>query len=182
MTAPCYRTIVADPPWQYDAFPMGHGDGFVTRELPYNGMALPEIAALPVADYADPAGAALFLWTTNAYLDEAFDVMTAWGFKYRQTLVWRKTNPHPVGGSLASNAEFLLVGRRGAHRWTGRWPSAVIDAPSREHSQKPEVFMDLIEGCSPGPYFEMFSRRARIGWDTWGNQSLGHVELEALGT
>lgn len=27
-------------------------------------------------------------------------------------------------------------------------------------------------GCAGGPYLEMFSRRARLGWDTWGNESL----------
>lgn len=45
------------------------------------------------------------------------------------------------------------------------------------HSAKPEAFLDLVEQVSPGPYLEMFARRNRLGWDTWGNEALEHVEL-----
>jgi N6-adenosine-specific RNA methylase IME4 len=47
------------------------------------------------------------------------------------------------------------------------------------HSAKPEAFIDLVEQVSPGPYLEMFARRNRLGWDTWGNEALGHVEVSA---
>jgi N6-adenosine-specific RNA methylase IME4 len=39
--------------------------------------------------------------------------------------------------------------------------------------------MDYIERVSPGPRLEMFSRRARIGWDTWGDEALHGTELVA---
>jgi N6-adenosine-specific RNA methylase IME4 len=32
---------------------------------------------------------------------------------------------------------------------------------------------------SPGPYLEMFSRRARFGWDVWGNEVDSHIEMDA---
>jgi N6-adenosine-specific RNA methylase IME4 len=32
---------------------------------------------------------------------------------------------------------------------------------------------------SPGPYVELFARRDRLGWDTWGNESLGTAEFAA---
>ncbi len=48
----------------------------------------------------------------------------------------------------------------------------------KEHSAKPEGFMDLVERVSPEPRLEMFARRARLaGWDYWGDQSLGTAEL-----
>jgi N6-adenosine-specific RNA methylase IME4 len=40
------------------------------------------------------------------------------------------------------------------------------------HSAKPEAFLDLVEQVSPGPYLELFARRNRLGWDTWGNETL----------
>lgn len=174
-----YRTIVADPPWEYDeGFAFKRGNGFDHQDLPYPSMPIEAITALPVASLADPGGAALFLWTTNRYLEDSFDLIRAWGFRYRQTIVWRKTNAQPVGGSVAPNAEFLLVARKGPVTWHGpRWPSAVIDAPRSEHSRKPEVFADLIESISPPPYVELFARRQRLGWDTWGNESHEHVAL-----
>jgi hypothetical protein len=36
----------------------------------------------------------------------------------------------------------------------------------------------LVEQVSPGPYLEMFARRNRLGWETWGNECLRHVEVE----
>jgi N6-adenosine-specific RNA methylase IME4 len=57
----------------------------------------------------------------------------------------------------------------------GTW----YEAPRGEHSAKPELFLDLIEQMSPGPYVELFARRNRLGWDTWGDQALGTAEMEA---
>jgi N6-adenosine-specific RNA methylase IME4 len=45
------------------------------------------------------------------------------------------------------------------------------------HSAKPEAFLDLVEQVSPGPYLELFARRARFGWDYWGDESLETAEV-----
>ncbi len=50
-------------------------------------------------------------------------------------------------------------------------------APRGQHSAKPDLFLDLIEQMSPGPRVELFARRQRLGWDTWGDEALGHVEM-----
>lgn len=52
--------------------------------------------------------------------------------------------------------------------------------PRGKHSEKPEAFLDMVETVSPGPYLELFARRNRLGWDTWGNEALEHVALETL--
>jgi N6-adenosine-specific RNA methylase IME4 len=179
-----YRTIVADPPWDYEGFASsptprkGAAQRVKVDALPYDAMSVEDICALPVAALAD-ADARLFLWTTNRYLRAGFDVCKAWGFRYRQTLIWRKTgNPSPFGGSVAPiHAEFLLVAAKGSPGVVARLKSSVIDAPAAaapgSHSAKPEAFLDHIETISPGPYVELFARRARFGWDYWGNESLG---------
>jgi N6-adenosine-specific RNA methylase IME4 len=184
-----YRTIVADPPWEYDeGFPSGivSTSGEVKRwtyHLPYPSMTLEEIKALPVADVAD-RNARLFLWTTNKYLSSSFEVVASWGFQYAQTVVWEKTSHiAPFVTSIAPQAtEYLLYAHRGkpAER-EGAFPSTVIRANRSEtHSKKPEAFMDYIEEIGEPPRLEMFSRRARFGWDTWGDEALGHVSLEAV--
>lgn len=61
---------------------------------------------------------------------------------------------------------------RAPGRWF-QWPR------SRGHSGKPDAFQDMVEQVSPGPYLEMFARRDRLGWDTWGNESLGTAEMAA---
>lgn len=184
-----YRTIVADPPWAYDDPFGGYNSAsgnrlLVRRKLPYESMTVEEIAALPVAKLADPAGANLFLWTTNRYLPSAFDVMKAWGATYRQMLLWSKTGANPNTGSIApTSCEFLLYGRIGnGAPIAAKWPHAVITTKrlSASHSRKPDVFLDLIEQSSPEPRVELFARRARMmGWDYWGDQSHGTADVAA---
>jgi N6-adenosine-specific RNA methylase IME4 len=146
--------------------------------MPFPGMTLEDIRRLPVAEFAEP-DCRLFLWTTNAYLGQSFGVLEAWGFRYSQTLVWHKTNPSPWPTSVAPNsAEFILVGSAGSPERLTPWSAAVVPyAVPKGHSRKPEAFLDLIEQVSPGPYLELFARRQRLGWDTWGNEALEHVEL-----
>ena len=181
-----YRTIVADPPWPYpEGFSTqsrtpGKWVGAArTKSLPYRSMTLGEIHALPIAALAD-VDCRLFLWTTNRYLPGTFDLLRAWGFTYKQTLVWHKRDGN-MGGSVAPcSAEFLLVGVKGQPERVSKMPSAVIStAAPKQHSAKPEAFLDFIEAVSPGPYVELFARRARFGWDYWGDQSLGTAEMAA---
>jgi N6-adenosine-specific RNA methylase IME4 len=182
-----FRTIVADPPWHYERFARNVGgrygdgtqEGWTVRTLPYGSMTVDQIKTLPVKGLAD-RDCRLFLWTTNRYLRDAFDIATAWGFGYRQMVVWHKTgNPNPWIGHIAPNhAEFLLVCSRGKPERLAHLPSNVlaVDAnPARlQHSQKPDAFLDYIERVSPGPYAELFARRARLGWSyPIGDQALG---------
>lgn len=193
-----YQTIVADPPWPYpEGFAsspdrpqkgsraLGKTGGTITRvPLPYASMSLEQIEALPMRGLAD-GDARIFLWTTNRHLVDGLRLLALWGFTYRQTLVWDKTPNIPAfGGSVAPNAvEFLLCAVVGKPKRLGRWGTNVIRAPRTTragHSRKPEVFLDLIEHVSPGPYLELFARRQRLGWDTWGNEALEHVEITVL--
>ena len=192
-----YRTIVADPPWEYDEGfatvpdrprPEARAAGadrtlasIIVRSLPYSSMSVADVCALPLRELVAP-DANLFLWTTNRYLPDAFDVLTDWGFRYRQTVVWAKPpgSRPPFRATVAPNcAEFLLIARRGRGAPLGQpWESNVFTiARPAGHSQKPEAFLDYIEAISPGPYLELFARRQRLGWDTWGDEALEHVTL-----
>jgi N6-adenosine-specific RNA methylase IME4 len=179
-----YRTIVADPPWEYP-------EGFITRSrtpgkwqgperryyLGFPSMGVPEIAALPVPEWAD-TDCRLFLWTTNRYLPDAFGVLEAWGFRYRQTIVWHKTDAFTPGSVAGNSAEFLLAAVQGKPTTRQRMRSSVVSvAQTKQHSRKPECFLDYIEQVSPAPYLELFARRNRLGWDTWGNEALEHVVM-----
>jgi len=176
-----YATIVADPPWDYpEGFALGPGHGNLeVRPLPYPSMMVEDICELRVWERA-AKDCRLFLWTTNRYLDDAFDVMQAWRFKYRQTLVWHKLDANLPASVAPNSAEFVLVGTRGTPERLGTLPASVIATTrSGGHSAKPEVWLDYFEQVSPGPYLEMFSRRARLGWDTWGDEALHGTEVAA---
>ena len=181
-----YATVVVDPPWYYEPFgisrvPAGEVHDGRKNPLPYPTMTVEEIAALPVSALA-AEDAHLYLWTTNRYLPQAFGVVEAWGFNYSTTLIWCKA---PIGGFLGGafspSAEFVLFARRGnikakrVERQWWEWPRAM------QHSKKPEAFLDIVEQVSPGPYLELFARRNRLGWSTWGDQALNHIELPDQG-
>jgi N6-adenosine-specific RNA methylase IME4 len=192
-----FRTIVADPPWQVKAG--RHPGKYATnpagvqvwqptearaRDLAYPSMTVDAIAALPVpaADHAH-----LYLWTINRYVEDAYRVARAWGFAPSTLLVWAK---NPMGGGLGGawgiTTEFVLFARRGALPATGRvvgtWFNVKRPYDRRgkpQHSAKPQHFYDLIERVSPGPYLELFARKERAGWTTWGDE-LGSGDLRCL--
>lgn len=186
-----YRTIVADPPWQYGHFnSFSSGSTEHTRKyavgrspapLPYPAMRLEQITALPIGEIAED-DAHLYLWTTQRYLWDAPVVVRAWGFHPSTVLTWCKRTAGALGGAFSSSTEFVVFARRGSLAPKMRWPSTWFEAkrPYAKgpiHSAKPEAFLDIVEQVSPGPYLELFARRNRLGWDTWGNESLEHVEL-----
>ena len=173
-----FRTVLADPPWRFQ-----NRTGKVAPEhrrlSRYGTMTLDEIAALPVDRFAD-APAHLYLWVPNALLPEGQAAMDAWGFRYKANLVWHKvrkdggSDGRGVGFYFRNVTEILLFGTRGKNVRTlppGRRQVNMMATRKREHSRKPDEQYDLIEGCSWGPYLEMFGRGIREGWTVWGNQA-----------
>ena len=173
-----FRTILADPPWQFQ-----NRTGKMAPEHKrlnrYGTMTLNDILALPVAQLADDP-AHLYLWVPNALLPEGLQVMQAWGFQYKSNIVWHKIRKdggpdgRGVGFYFRNTTELLLFGVRGKNARTlapGRRQVNIIKTMKREHSRKPDEQYELIESCSPGDYLELFARGSRDGWATWGNQA-----------
>jgi N6-adenosine-specific RNA methylase IME4 len=175
-----YRTIVADPPWPINESPGSGWNGRAAKQpLPYSTLSLDAIRSLPVADLASPDGAHLYLWAINRYLDDAFDVCRAWGFQFSKVLVWCKPPQGKIGrGAFGATTEYVLFARRGSLAHTNWVDRNWWNWPRGRHSAKPEAFLDIVEQVSPGPYVELFARRDRLGWDTWGNESLGTASLD----
>jgi N6-adenosine-specific RNA methylase IME4 len=146
-------------------------------------MTVDAIANLPVNSLADD-NCHLYLWTIDQFLLDGSTarVAKAWGFPVGRLMVWKKSH-YGLGTFPRPQHEAVLVCRRGSEPFSVRNIGSVFDAPIpfmgglRLHSAKPESFFDLVEVNSPGPRLEMFARRQRLGWDTWGNEALEHVEL-----
>lgn len=187
-----YRTIVADPPWPIGDMPAWFREdrqsarerAIGTNPRPYPVMTIDEIAALPVSDLAerdtrpDRLGSTLFLWTISEHIENAYRIARAWNFKPGALLVWCKPHrPGGLGGTFRSNTEYILYARRGAPELRASIPTRWFSWPVTEHSRKPDAFLDLVERISPGPYLELFARRQRLGWDTWGDEALEHVTM-----
>jgi N6-adenosine-specific RNA methylase IME4 len=168
-----YKTILADPPWDIQQF----GNRGAIHHYPL--MALDQIKALPVGQLAE-ADAHLWLWTTNAALESAYDVIRAWGFTPRSILTWCKPR-FMLGNYLRNATEQVLLGTRGHAPILFKSQPTWLFAPLQEHSHKPEELYAVIERCSPGPYVELFARRKRPGWDAWGNEVEPDIAFGGLG-
>lgn len=51
-----------------------------------------------------------------------------------------------------------------------------VTAKSTRHSEKPQVFRDLITPFGE-PRIELFARQKVEGWDCWGNEVESDIEL-----
>jgi N6-adenosine-specific RNA methylase IME4 len=145
-------------------------------------MTLAEISAFPVATLAE-ADAHLYLWTVNKFVEQSYSVARAWGFQPSTLLTWCKA-PMGIGMGWAHGltTEHILFCRRGRLSYLTRTDSTWWQWKRGKHSTKPDAFLDIVEQVSPGPYLELFARRQRLGWDTWGNEALEHVALDTATT
>jgi N6-adenosine-specific RNA methylase IME4 len=111
-----FTTVVADPPWPYgDALP-GPGRG---AKKHYVLMSLDDISMMGIQllDTVEE-NAHLYLWTTNAFVAESWQVAKDWGFVPKTICTWVKSkNIHREGTKL------ILGNNEGLGLWEGseRW-------------------------------------------------------------
>jgi N6-adenosine-specific RNA methylase IME4 len=165
-----YYVISIDPPWPYE--PLSDSAAY-RGVVPYPTMTMEEILGLPIADLAQD-DCILWCWITNFHLLEgtAAKVFDAWGFTPRMILTWVK--PHfGLGRWLRNQTEHAILATRGNPRVTLTDQTTALIVPKGVHSEKPDEFYALVESLCPAPpggYLEMFARKPRPGWTTWGDE------------
>jgi N6-adenosine-specific RNA methylase IME4 len=172
-----YGVIYADPAWTYRDKALAGNRGAGCK---YPVMSLEDICRLPVKDLAAD-DCVLFLWVTMPKLNEAFDVMKAWGFEYKTcAFTWVKQNRKSdrlfwgMGRWTRANAELCLLGTKGKPKREDAGGHSVIISHVEEHSKKPAETRDRIVrllGAGGGiQKIELFARQTVEGWDCWGNE------------
>jgi N6-adenosine-specific RNA methylase IME4 len=166
-----YQVVYADPPWRYD---------FIARkkdrvENHYPTMLTDEICRLR---FPAAKNAVLYLWATAPKLEDALQVMKAWGFKYKTQMVWDK-NQKGFGYWFMSSHEVLLIGTRG--HFSPPPPAlrikSVFTQKKGKHSRKPDDIRNLIASWFPdADRLELFARTTAEGWDAWGNDVPAQVD------
>jgi len=161
-----YSVILADPPWQYE-HPISDSRKI---ENQYPTMSIDKICEIPINAICSE-NAVIFLWATTPMLKKGIQVLDAWGFEYRTSMVWVKPSIGP-GHWVRNRHEYLFIGVRGDIPTPENKPDSVIEAPRTGHSVKPECVYEIIERMYPElERVELFARNQRKGWDAWGNQS-----------
>jgi len=167
-----FSVVCADPPWRYD-FDV---DSRAT-EKHYPTLTLPEIinyrdnlGSLITSKFAD--NCILFLWATAPKLNEALELIKAWGFTYKTNLIWAK-DKMGLGWYCRNQHELLLIAEKGTMPLPppANRPKSIVNAPRTNHSKKPRKIYGLIERAYPEyQYLELFGRdNNRKKWTVWGN-------------
>ena len=174
-----FQIIYADPPWRYD-FSKDSKDAI---ENHYPTMSVDEIKALEVPSAKD---AVLYLWATAPKLQEALDVIKAWGFEYKTHAIWDK-GWVGMGYWFRGQHELLMVGVKG--KWSPPEQTLRISSVIRQnkgvHSRKPDYVREMIHEWYPeATKLEMFCRKNEVNlfqqdaeWSVWGNELTNDVQL-----
>lgn len=172
-----FGCVLADPPWSFSNWseagerknPNQHYPCATTEDIARIGRDLG-------LDFVCAPDCGLMMWATAPMLPQALDVMRGWGFGFKTAGAWHKRTPNGrtafgTGYWLRSSAEFFLIGTRGRPGPKARNARNLIDAPTREHSRKPDEIYRRIERYAAGPYLELFARQQWPGWDAAGNEA-----------
>lgn len=193
-----FKTVVADPPWDYTGKLSGGGTSGFSPVHPsrggnrgaanhYKTLPASTLETLPVKEVVEDQ-AHLYLWTTSAFVVEAHGLAEAWGFSPKALIPWIKTKRDSSGAVLNAGgdlyagvrmgmglyvrhcSEFMLFCVRGKAPTLRNDALAVVFASQGRHSEKPSQAYELIDSLSPGPRLELFARGPRDGYVVWGDQ------------
>ena len=170
------RTICLDPPWHFETRSEA-GDGRSANTHYTTGLIdriMQDLEA--VRDLADD-DCVLLMWVVDWGLHLALELIAALGFEHKTVaLTWAKQTPSGEGWHMGqgywtrANPEMCLLATRGQPKRLHADVSQLIVAPVMEHSRKPDEAYERIERLVEGPYLELYARRPRAGWVSWGNE------------
>jgi len=139
-----FDVLYVDPPWQYNNKKMGgsHKSGASQK---YTTMSLQQL--IDLKQYIDPVvknNSCLFLWGTTPMLPEAFQLMKAWGYKYKTLFTWDKGG-YKTGYWFRGQTEHCLFGIKGRVAAFRSGEKNIFFEKSESHSKKPIAMWGIIK-------------------------------------
>lgn len=164
------KVLVADPPWKLNDSLPGPKRGASKH---YELMPLSDICSFDIPLMAPDSY--LFLWRLSSYVEEAYQVVRAWGFTPKSEIIWLKRTAKwkrwfGMGNHVRAEHETCIIAVRGSPKPKYRNQRSTFEAQVGKHSQKPEEFYEIIEYLCEGPYIELFARQRRENWQCYGNE------------
>jgi N6-adenosine-specific RNA methylase IME4 len=170
-----FGAILADPPWHFitrsDTRQDRGAQNHYTTDKTWQ-----ETLNLPVKELAAP-DCILFMWMVDWAPKLALEVMEAWGFTHKTTaFTWAKRTKSDEtwhmgqGYWTRANPEQCWLATKGHPKRINADVRQLVVAPVTEHSRKPDEIHGRIERLVGGPYLELYARRDRANWTTWGNE------------
>jgi len=157
-----FEVIVIDPPWNY-----GTEYDPDTRRVasPYPEMSIEEIMNMEIP--ANEESCMLFMWTTNAFMHDAYHIIEKWGFESKTILTWIKDRMG-IGYWLRGITEHVILAVKGKPKFKLTNQTTALHAKNLGHSIKPPEFYDFVDGYVEGRKLDYFARKDREGWETFG--------------
>ena len=174
-----YKIIYADPPWQYKDKGCGS-----SAESKYPTIDIEKLKSLNVSSICEK-DCVLFLWATFPMIQEAFEVIKAWGFTYKTLgFLWIKQSStrqkfaYGLGRWTRSNAEPCFLAVKGNPKPIDHSISQLVVQPNIKHSTKPFIIREkIVQLIGDVPRIELFARQKVEGWDCWGNEVPCSIDL-----
>ena len=187
-----YQIIYADPPWNYSS-KIANGNkknGIVNLKRVkisdnYPVMSIQDICNLPIQKISEK-DCALFIWTTDAFLEDCIEIINAWGFKYKTVAFnWIKKEKSGIQTcymapwTLKSSELCLLATKGSMNKFKAKNNiRQLVEAIRGKHSEKPdEVRKRIVELFGNLSRIELFARQKTAGWDVWGNEVESDINL-----
>ena len=182
-----YQLLYIDPPWrQSKGGKKAVRENSSGKKLDYQVISLSEIEHhIREATKQTEANSIMFLWTIDKYLFEAEQIAKKLGYKIHARMIWNKVTGIPAAFTIRYGHEYLLYCYKGkltpvARQERGKIHSVFTEQVKR-HSQKPEIAYQIIERLYPNLVkLEMYARKTRDGWDSWGNEVQEETQLKLL--
>ena len=161
-----YDVIIIDPPWEMEKIERDERPRQTGFDYPTMGEKELGELKIPAADNCH-----IFTWTTHKHLPMALRLLEKWGYKYVCTFVWHKNGGFQPFGLPQYNCEFCLYARKGTPQFVDfKNFFTCFQADRSKHSEKPELFYDMVRRVTAGRRLDMFNRREIKGFDRWGNE------------
>ena len=180
-----FRTILADPPWDYETW--GPEGKHRSPDKHYKVMGCDWLCTLPVDEIA-AKDCVLLLWVTWPHLasGQAHRIIEQWGFTGKTGFPWLKLSKDMLprmgtGYHVRACTEPLIIATKGHPAAPEPWErqEGVLFSKLGKHSAKPDDIYARAE-LYDGPYLEMFARPdgglfpfVREGWTQIGNEITG---------
>jgi site-specific DNA-methyltransferase (adenine-specific) len=182
-----YNVLYVDPPWDFSNRFKGKKkieDGKTIQHSiteKYPTMNIKELKELrEFIDKITTKNSVLFMWTTDAHLKSALEVMEAWGYTYKTIgFIWNKKEKSGkqvcyMGMWTMKGSEICLLGTKGnPHKLLkSRKVRQLVEAERGRHSEKPQEVRDRIVEMfgDKAKYLEIFAREKVAPFDVWGNE------------
>jgi len=186
-----FNVISCDPPWGFsDGLKAMKSSTKRSARSHYPTMTIASIKSLDVKSIADPNYSVLALWVPSSMLQNGLDVMSSWGYSFKQTFIWVKTKKNVIdriasgeivdmndstsigmGRLFRQSHEIALIGTMGKvyGMLDNKSQRSVCFEYNAQHSSKPETLLDRFDLMFPtNKKLEMFARRPRAGWVSAG--------------